>query len=90
MTLQIIHNFYLMHEMFSYGGLGGCYSGGTVWSKDRKSEGAQNDEVGMDTVIRVARGLAEAVLVTAKGREWWNEKQGEESRFLEESPIRDH
>jgi multimeric flavodoxin WrbA len=64
MTLQIIHNFYLMHEMFSYGGLGGCYSGGTVWSKDRKAEGAQNDEVGMDTVIRVAHGLAEAVLVT--------------------------
>jgi multimeric flavodoxin WrbA len=88
-ALQIIHNFYLMHEMLSCGGLGGCYNGGTIWSKDRKAQGAQEDSVGMDTVLRTARGLAEAVMVTAHGRAWWREEYGEADKD-EASPIRDH
>ncbi len=39
-----------MHEMLVSGGLGGCYIGGTIWSKDGKAKGAQEDETGMDTV----------------------------------------
>ena len=90
MTLQIIHNFFLMHEMFSYGGLGGCYSGGTVWSKDNKAEGAEADDVGMDTVTRVAQGLAEAVLVTSQGRAWWKSEHAYSPSVEEDSPLRDH
>ncbi len=89
-SLQIIHNFYLMHEMFSYGGLGGCYSGGTIWSKDRKAEGAKEDEVGMDTVRRTAQGLAQAVLITSHGRRWWNQEMGNSAQGSKDSPLRDH
>jgi multimeric flavodoxin WrbA len=89
-ALQIIHNFFLMHEMFSFGGPGGCYNGGTVWSKDHKAQGAQEDFVGMDTVLRVGQGLAEAVLITAQGRKWRERTWGRKKVQEESSPIRDH
>jgi multimeric flavodoxin WrbA len=88
-TLQFINNFFMMNEMLSFGGPGGCYNGGTIWSKDRKAEGAAEDTVGMDTVMRLGSGLAESVLVTAHGRAWWKETYGE----IDESgasPLRDH
>lgn len=76
-TLQAIINFYLMHEILVSGGLGGCYSGGTVWTKDGKSQGAAEDEVGMNTVRGLGRGVAEATMIAAIGRkEWAMRKQG--------------
>lgn len=86
-----IINFYLMHEMLVTGGLGGCYIGGTIWSKDRKAKGAEEDIVGMDTVRRLGQGVAEAVMVSKYGLDKWNqEKINLEIQLDEKSPIRDH
>lgn len=90
-TLQTIINFYLMHEMLATGGLGGCYNGGTIWSRDKKAAGAEEDSVGMETVVRLAHGVAEAMEVTRLGRTAWLKMKSD--LHLEEqdaSPIRDH
>lgn len=86
-----IINFYLMHEMLVTGGLGGCYIGGTIWSKDAKAKGAEEDTVGMDTVVRLGQGVAEAVMVSKYGLEAWN-KRKKELNFVadDKSPLRDH
>ncbi len=91
MTRLAIIDFYLMHEMLAFGGLGGCYTGGSIWSRDQKAAGAEADEVGMDTVRRLGRGMAEAVLVTKYGMEKWNaEKLLLSIRDDGKSPLRDH
>lgn len=91
LTKLPIINFYLMHEMLVTGGLGGCYIGGTIWSKDKKAQGAIDDETGMDTIKRLGQGVGEAVMVSKYGLEIWNKKK-EEIKFEqgEKSPIRDH
>lgn len=86
-----IINFFLMHEMLVSGGLGGCYIGGTIWSKDGKAQGAEDDTVGMDTIKRLAKGVSEAVMVSKYGLERWNkEKQELNIEADEKSPLRDH
>lgn len=86
-----IINFFLMHEMLVTGGLGGCYIGGTIWSKDEKAKGAEEDTVGMDTVVRLGQGVAEAVMVSKYGREIWEEKKKEIDFVADDkSPLRDH
>jgi len=70
-ALQIINNWYLMSEVLSTGGLSGCYNGGTVWSQDKKAEGAKADVTGMDTVRGLGRGVAEAAMITSMGRKHW-------------------
>ena len=86
-----IINFYLMHEMLVSGGLGGCYIGGTIWSKDQKAQGAAEDMAGMDTIKRLGRGVAEAVMVSKYGLEKWNkEKINLNLTGDEKSPLRDH
>ncbi len=87
-----ILNFYLMHEMLVTGGLGGCYNGGTVWSRDNKAQGVIDDEVGLDGVKRLGLGLAEAALSAKYGRDKWLEmkKDYEKTFTIEKSPLRDH
>lgn len=86
-----IINFYLMHEMLVSGGLGGCYIGGTIWSKDEKAKGAEQDITGMDTIERLGRGVAEAVKVSKYGLEKWStEKINISIHNEDKSPIRDH
>lgn len=86
-----IINFFLMHEMLVSGGLGGCYIGGTIWSKDGKAKGAKEDTTGMDTIKRLGLGVAEAVMVSKYGLEKWNwEKEGLSIGQEEKSPLRDH
>ena len=86
-----IINFYLMHEMLVSGGLGGCYIGGTIWSKDQKTKGATEDTEGMDTIRRLGRGVAEATIVSKYGLEKWS-KEKIDVNFTEndKSPLRDH
>jgi len=89
-NLSII-NYFLMHEILVSGGLGGCYNGGTIWSRDRKADGAREDEVGMDVVKRVGQAVAEAVIVTRHGRERWQEMEKDLSLSDDDkSPLRDH
>lgn len=86
-----IINFYLMHEMLVSGGLGGCYIGGTIWSRDNKSKGAEEDNVGMDTIRRLGQGVAEALMVSKYGRERWDqEKENLNVTLDDKSPLRDH
>ncbi|CAK7078557.1 flavodoxin family protein [uncultured Tissierella sp.] len=86
-----IINFYLMHEMLVTGGLGGCYIGGTIWSKDAKAQGAEEDTVGMDTIKRLGKGVAEAVMVSKHGLEAWNSQKETLGLIADDkSPLRDH
>ncbi|QQK08392.1 flavodoxin family protein [Miniphocaeibacter halophilus] len=85
-----IINFFLMHEMLVSGGLGGCYIGGTIWSKDQKEQGAIDDTVGIDSVERFAKGLTEAVIVTKAGREIWDKEKVNLKIDDSKSPLRDH
>lgn len=85
-----IINFYLMHEMLVTGGLGGCYIGGSIWSKDEKEKGAIEDITGMDTVKRLGVGIGEAIKVSKYGLEKWNIEKEKKNLRKEKSPIRDH
>ena len=90
-ALQPILHFYMMHEMLVTGGMGGCYNGGKVWTKDEKAEGAANDIVGMKTAKAVGRAVAEAAIVTKEGREKWEKIKEtldiEELEFVEDHEI---
>ncbi len=74
-ALQVIHNWFLSSELLATGGLCGCYNGGTVWSKDEKAAGAEADTVGMNTVIALGRGVAEAAMISSIGRKGWAEEK---------------
>jgi len=77
--------------MLVSGGLGGCYNGGTVWTKDNKVDGVREDTTGYDTIKRLGLGVAEAVMLTTHGREAWEAMKKELSLFSDDkSPIRDH
>lgn len=90
-TIQAILNFYLMHEMFAVGGLGGCYNGGKVWSKDNKAQGAMDDLVGMETVRKLGKAIGEATIVSLEGRRRWEEIAKASNLSTESSsPLLDH
>lgn len=67
-TIQAIIDFYLMNGMLVTGGVGGCYSGGTVWTKDNKKEGVKDDLTGLNTVRGLGRAVAESSIITSEGR----------------------
>jgi multimeric flavodoxin WrbA len=89
MTLLAVINFFLMHEILVTGGVGGCYSGGKVWTRDRPAEGAREDEVGMGTVVGLGKAVAEAATVAALGRAQWAEEK-KRLQIVEAGPVRDH
>jgi len=74
-ALQILNNWFLMSELLATGGLSGCYNGGTVWSQDKKAAGAEADIEGMNTVIALGRGVAEAAMISSIGRKGWAEEK---------------
>lgn len=61
-TLESINNFFFCNGFTVVSGGIFAYNGGSVWSNDRKIEGAQSDEVGLST----ARVVGRRVAVTAK------------------------
>lgn len=90
-ALQTILNFYLMHEMFAIGGLGGCYNGGKIWSKDNKAQGAIDDEVGLETVRKLGKAIGEATIVAFEGRKKWEAIARINNINTEsDSPLLDH
>ncbi|MHA1380126.1 MAG: flavodoxin family protein [Candidatus Helarchaeota archaeon] len=57
-AMQAIHNFYIISEMIPVGGGSwGANLGGTVWSKDKKAEGAIEDKEGQRTVKKMVKRL---------------------------------
>jgi len=74
-ALQVIHNWLVSSELLVTGGLSGCYNGGTVWSQDKKAAGAEADTIGMNTVIALGRGVAEAAMISSIGRKGWAEEK---------------
>lgn len=90
-SIQAILNFYLMHEMFALGGLGGCYNGGKIWSKDNRAQGAMDDYVGMETVRKLGKAIGEATIVSLEGRKRWEEIAYQSNLSTEStSPLLDH
>ena len=55
-ALQLIHNFYIINEMYpSGGGSFGANLGGTLWSHDKGKEGIAADEDGLRTVRKTTK-----------------------------------
>jgi multimeric flavodoxin WrbA len=59
-AIMAIHVFYLANKMIPVsGGPFGANLGGTIWSRDRGADGAEADEVGMQSVRRTMKRLIE-------------------------------
>jgi len=59
-AIMAIHAFYLANKMFPVsGGPFGSNLGGTIWSRDKRAEGAAADEEGKRTVRRTVERLVE-------------------------------
>jgi multimeric flavodoxin WrbA len=57
-AIMAIHGFYLANKMIpTSGGPFGSNLGGTVWSRDQGAEGAEADEVGMESIHRTMKRL---------------------------------
>ncbi|MHB8757752.1 MAG: flavodoxin family protein [Bacillota bacterium] len=67
-ALEAINNFYLTYGMIPVTGGADAYSGGAVWSDDRKEAGVREDEVGLATVRVMGRRVAEVARVIQAGR----------------------
>ncbi len=58
-ALKTIIDFYIINEMIPVGGGAfGANLGGTVWSKDKKAEGAKADSEGIKSVNRMVDRIA--------------------------------
>jgi multimeric flavodoxin WrbA len=70
-TAGIILNQFISRGILAVGG-GGAYNGGIVWSLDKRKEGAEEDEVGIDSVRIIGKMLAEAAWLVKTGRDAFN------------------
>jgi multimeric flavodoxin WrbA len=66
MAVSAIVHHYLTRGMIVVGPEPGYYSGGMVWSQDRKEEGCLGDQRGMDSVRQVGRRVAEVAKALAE------------------------
>lgn len=69
MTVNTIINLLMARGINIVSNEVGGYAGGKVWSKDNKAEGAAEDVVGMETVIKLSKKLAEVALTYKIGSE---------------------
>lgn len=68
LTLTAINNFFLTYEFLVTGGPLGNYLGASVWSKDRKAKGVEEDEVGIGRLENLGRRVAEFAILLEAGR----------------------
>lgn len=68
MTVNTIINLLMSRGINIVSNEVGGYAGGKVWSKDRKEIGAAEDVIGMETVLSLARKLAEVALIYQAGK----------------------
>jgi multimeric flavodoxin WrbA len=66
-AIGAIHGFYHTQGMTIINGGLGVYAGVSVWSKDKKAAGAEEDVIGMENAEKLGKRLAEAALVIKKG-----------------------
>jgi multimeric flavodoxin WrbA len=67
-AIMAIHAFYLANKMIPVsGGPFGANLGGTIWSQDKRAEGARADEVGMASVHRTVKRLVEVTRAVKSG-----------------------
>ncbi|MDR0841322.1 MAG: flavodoxin family protein [Christensenellaceae bacterium] len=88
MCLLTLRNCFLTYEILETGGPGGNYCGASVWSQDRKEEGAKEDLIGMEKVVGLGRRVAEAALILKAGRHYLKEQGIEFKR--EDLWFKDH
>ena len=66
-SIQAIHNFYVINFAIPVGGGSfGANLGGTLWSKDRGAEGAQDDKEGLKNMRKTIDRLMETALMLKK------------------------
>lgn len=66
-TLQTIIDFYIINEMIPVGGGSfGANLGGTVWSRDKGVQGAENDAEGMKATFRTVDRLIKVALLLCR------------------------
>jgi multimeric flavodoxin WrbA len=69
LAIIAIHAFYLANKMIPVsGGPFGANLGGTVWSVDEGAKGAQDDEMGMESVRRTVRRVVELTEVIVRAQ----------------------
>ncbi|MCL4459637.1 MAG: flavodoxin family protein [Chloroflexi bacterium] len=88
-ALLTILNFYYARQVIAVGGAFGGYAGGTIWSRDNRKTGAQEDEVGMATVLGLGRRVAEIARIVKLGKLSVEELQSQlgEPLPLEQQPV---
>ena len=69
LTLTTINNFFLTYEFLVTGGPLGNYLGAAVWSKDRKAQGVEEDDVGIERLEKLGKRVAEYAVVLEAGRQ---------------------
>jgi multimeric flavodoxin WrbA len=62
-TINAIHGFYHTQGMSIVNGGMGVYAGVSVWSRDRKAAGAEEDTFGMENAAKLGRRVAEMALI---------------------------
>ncbi len=69
LALQTIHTFFVINKMIPVGGGAfGANLGGTVWSRDKGTEGAEADKEGMKSLRKTVKRLMETTMDTQKLR----------------------
>ncbi|MEL7608438.1 MAG: flavodoxin family protein [Bacillota bacterium] len=68
-TLETINNFFLCTGMVNVSGGIFAYNGGSIWSQNRKAEGASEDTTGMGTVRVLGRRVAYMAKILKSGAE---------------------
>lgn len=67
-AIMAIHAFYLANKMIPVsGGPFGANLGGTIWSRDEGAEGAEGDQLGMESVRQTMRRLVELTEIVMRG-----------------------
>lgn len=67
-AIDSIHGFYHTQGMMVINGGLGVYAGVSVWSKDRKAAGAEEDTFAMENAEKIGKRVAEAALMVSRGR----------------------
>jgi multimeric flavodoxin WrbA len=66
-TINNILGFYQTNGIMAVSGGLGVYGGASVWSQDKKAQGAEEDTIGIKNVRTIGRKVAEAAVIVKAG-----------------------